>query len=438
MRFPHRPKHFAVVAAIVFAVSLLKGLRMPNLWSATHMTFNYSQGFIRRGLFGEILRTVGGQHPYNYNRLALIAVLMFVAMAVTMVILIKRALAADPEDLGFKAVVLVFAASSGIVTLAHFIGYLDDVGLVLVLGVILVSARSSCRYLIFLLGIPVILFVAFIHESQVLMLAPTLLFAMICHIVVQFRQAGISRRAKSVLVASAAVGFIAAFVTSTAIGIWGTKSPDVINALQASVAKVANFPLRGDGFEALYRPVRDNIFKLMPWFWSNPENKTYLVLSMISAFPAIAFLIFYGVRLIGRLGLSKIARTIVTTAFVAAALAPVSLNFMGWDTTRWNAISLMACFYCIATVKLYFSSTVPAEPSPPGRRGAIWETGSDLRVESPLVLTLAAVAIVLGLCSSNYDRFLFDGYTTQWFPFQGQVNSLIELFKGHFTFMPRG
>jgi hypothetical protein len=256
------------------------------------------------------------------------------------------------------------------------------------------------------------------------MLAPTLLFAMICHIVVQFRQAGISRRAKSVLVASAAVGFIAAFVTSTAIGIWGTKSPDVINALQASVAKVANFPLRGDGFEALYRPVRDNIFKLMPWFWSNPENKTYLVLSMISAFPAIAFLIFYGVRIIGRLGLSKIARTIVTTALVAAALAPVSLNFMGWDTTRWNAISLMACFYCIATVKLYFSSTVPAEPN--------------LRVESPLVLTLAAVAIVLGLCSSNYDRFLFDGYTTQWFPFQGQVNSLIELFKGHFTFMPRG
>jgi hypothetical protein len=101
VRFPHRPKHFAVVAAIVFAVSLLKGLRMPNLWSATHMTFNYSQGFIRRGPFGEILRTVGGQHPYNYNRLALIAVLMFVAMAVTMVILIKRALATDPEDLGF-------------------------------------------------------------------------------------------------------------------------------------------------------------------------------------------------------------------------------------------------------------------------------------------------------------------------------------------------
>jgi hypothetical protein len=93
---------------------------------------------------------------------------------------------------------------------------------------------------------------------------------------------------------------------------------------------------------------------------------------------------------------------------------------MGWDTTRWNAISLMACFYCLAVVKLYFPPQIP-----------------DLRVESPTVLTLAAIAIVLGLCSSSYDRFLFDGYSVQWFPFQGQVNSVIEVLKGHFTFLPR-
>jgi hypothetical protein len=421
--FFRRPKHFAVIASLVFVVSVLKGLRMPNLWSATHMTFNYSQGFIRRGLVGEILRILGGQHPYDYNRLALIAGLMFVTLGVTMVLLIKRALATDAEDLGFKAAVLVFAASPGIVTLAHFIGYLDFLGLILVLGVILVSARPSRRHLIFYLGIPLGSFVAFIHESQVLMLAPTLLFAMICHIVMQFRRGDASRRAKFLPVAAAAFGFVLAFATSTTIGIVGTKSPEVIHALQDSISKVANFPLRGDAFEAVYRPVGDAIFKLIPWFWSIPENQTYLALSMISAFPAIAFLIFYGVRLIGRLGLSKIARTILTTAFVVAALAPVSLNFLGWDTTRWNAISLMACFYCIATVRLYFASQLEGE--------------SNLRVDSPLVLTLAAAAIVLGLCSSNYDRFLFDGYTTQWFPFQGQVNSLIELFKGHFTFVPR-
>jgi hypothetical protein len=61
----HGRRHFAIVAWLVFAVSLLKGLRMPSSWSATHMTFNYSHGFIRRGLIGEVLRLVGGARPYN-------------------------------------------------------------------------------------------------------------------------------------------------------------------------------------------------------------------------------------------------------------------------------------------------------------------------------------------------------------------------------------
>jgi hypothetical protein len=58
-------------------------------------------------------------------------------------------------------------------------------------------------------------------------------------------------------------------------------------------------------------------------------------------------------------------------------------------------------------------------------------------VESPLTLTLAAVAIVLGLCSSNYTNFLFDGHRVQGYPFEEPVKSFIDLVKGHFTFMPR-
>ena len=51
------------------------------------------------------------------------------------------------------------------------------------------------------------------------------------------------------------------------------------------------------------------------------------------------------------------------------------------------------------------------------------------------MLTLAAAAIVCGL-TSNYYNFLFDGYVVQWFPFDGQLRALIELFQGNFTFMP--
>jgi hypothetical protein len=58
-------------------------------------------------------------------------------------------------------------------------------------------------------------------------------------------------------------------------------------------------------------------------------------------------------------------------------------------------------------------------------------------VESPLTLTLAAVAIVLGLCSSNYRNFLFDNYSVQGYSFEEPVKSFVELVKGHFTFLPR-
>jgi hypothetical protein len=419
----HGRRHFAIVAWLVFLVSLLKGLRMPSSWSATHMTFNYSHGFIRRGLVGEVIRLVSGARPYSYNRLALLAILFFVAVAVVMVLLVKRVLDTDPEDVGLKAVVLAFAASPGVVMLANAIGYLDYVGLLLVVSVILISARSERRYLIFFLGIPVGVMLAFIHEAQTLMFAPTILFAMICHIVIQFRRGDISHRAKFLLVANAALGFIAAFGTSAAVGIVGTKSPDAISTLQASVGQVANFRLRSDAFATLSRPVSEAVFKLMPSFWRDPGNRAYLVLSMISAFPAIAFVIFYGMRLIGRLDLSKLTRVIVAACFIAATLAPVGLNLIGWDSARWNAISLVACFCCVAILRLYFSSNVCAEPS--------------LRVESPLTLTLAAVAIVLGLCSSNYTNFLFDGHRVQGYPFEEPVKSFIDLVKGHFTFMPR-
>ena len=52
------------------------------------------------------------------------------------------------------------------------------------------------------------------------------------------------------------------------------------------------------------------------------------------------------------------------------------------------------------------------------------------------MLTLAAAAIVFGL-TSNYAGFLFDGYVVQWFPFDGQLRSLLELVRGNFHFMPR-
>jgi hypothetical protein len=62
---------------------------------------------------------------------------------------------------------------------------------------------------------------------------------------------------------------------------------------------------------------------------------------------------------------------------------------------------------------------------------------SRFRVDGTLALALAGVAVVIGLVSTNYRGFLFDGYTVQWFPFEGQIDAAIELLKGGVRSLPR-
>ncbi len=253
------PLYVSVIIAGVFAVSLLKGLRMPNLWSATHMTFNYTQGFIRRGLFGQVLRALGGRNIYHYNKLALIAVAMFVLTVLAVARLTRRMLATDGGDRGLAAMTLVFAASPGIVFLAHEIGYLDYVGFIAVPLFIVWGARGTRLWPIFYVAIALSVVLALIHESMIIMFAPTMWMVLAGHVITQIRARKPARGTRWALVAHAAVAALVALAASSVIGTAGTKSPDRIHALQASIQRYANFPLRGDGFEALYRPVRDNL-----------------------------------------------------------------------------------------------------------------------------------------------------------------------------------
>ena len=417
------PRHAQIIIAGLFAVSLMKGLRMPNLWSATHMTFNYTQGFIRRGLFGQLLRLAGGPRAYRYNVLALLAVILFALAVAAMIRLVRRMLATDGGDVGQVAMILVFAASPGIVFLAHEIGYLDYVGLIVVPLFIVWAARARSLWLIFYVAIAISVVLALIHESMIIMFAPTMWFVLVAHVITQTHARALSRRTVGLLVAHAVAAAAAALIASSAIGTLGTKSPERIHLLQASIQRFANFPLRGDGFEALYRPVRDNLMILMPSHWRHPVNQRYLVTGLVVAFPGLAVLGTYALRLIVRLALPRLVRALLAALFLAAALCPLALNLVGWDSARWNAICFAASFNCIATLRLLFCAPGSAVEA---RRP---------RVDDPLMLVLAAAAIVFGL-TSNYYGFLFDGYVVQWFPFDGQVRSLLELFQGHFTFRP--
>jgi hypothetical protein len=424
-----RPVYQLIIIALVFTASLLKGLRMPNLWSTTHMTFNYSEGFVRRGLVGQVLRLFLGGRVYRYNTLALVAVIMLVAVAVVMCRFVRRVLDTDGGDVGLLATVAAFAASPGVVFFAHEIGYFDYLGVLAVMGFMLAARRGRRRYALFYAAVPITIVLALIHESMILMFAPPMLFAMMCHIATQARAAALSLRTRVALVAHAAGATLVAFAASSIVGSVGTRSPVLVHRLQASVQRGANFPLRGDAYEALYRPVRDNLLHLMPHHWSFPMNQLYLKMGFVAAGPTMLFLIYYGARLIARLDLGRAARAVMTAGLVVATLAPLLLNFLGWDSARWNAIAIFDGFLCVSALRLFFAPA-PAPASASASPAA-------LRIDGPLTLVLASFVILTGLTGTTYDYFLFDGYTVQWYPFEHRWDGLLELLRGHFNFIPR-
>jgi len=396
---------------------------MPSLWAVTHMTFNYSQGFLRRGLFGQVLRILGEERIYRYNFLFLCAAVLFVLAGIALFLLIRRMFAGDRGDRGLQAATLVLAASPGMVFLVHEIGYLDYMGIVAVPLFVLWAARSRRLFLIFYVAFPLSVILALIHESMIVMFAPAMLFTMVCHIVA--RGAETPRRTRALLVAHAILAAVVALAASSLSGTLGTATAEKLRALQESIGRHTNFSLRGDGFDALQRSLRENLLVVLPGHWSQPGNRNYLITSLAVSLPGLSFLGSYGVRLLGRLGIAKPARLILTVIFLAATVSPLLLNFIGWDSARWCAIAFMACFFCLASIRLFF-------PAPTTTTDGVARSH---RIDDRLTLTFATVAIVTGLCTS-YHGYLFDGYAVQWFPFIGQFDSAIDLVKGGFKTIP--
>jgi hypothetical protein len=173
---------FLGVALVVFGLTFFKGFRLPNLWVATHVAFNYSQGFVRRGLVGEVARLVGGVEVYRYKVIVCVAFLVMGLVGIAFTLAIRRALKTNPFDWSLRIALLVFLSSPGLVFFVHAVGYNDYYGLLMSLLWVLLASRTSRRFLpvVALLAIGGVM--AFIHEALFVMFGPMLLFSLACHL----------------------------------------------------------------------------------------------------------------------------------------------------------------------------------------------------------------------------------------------------------------
>lgn len=407
---------FAVIAAVVFGLTFLKGFRLPNLWSATQFAFNYSQGFVRRGLIGEIARRIGGDEVFYYYHFVIYALIVLVLVAIFLGWAIRLALRADPSDLGFWMLILVCAASPGMVMVVNTVGYYDHLGFLAVLLLVIWGPKLPGRYAIFYVVLALGLLFALIHEALAVMFAPVMVFTLACHIVARSKAERLGIKNVVALVTCLVLTASIVFVVSSIVSTLGTEDFAKVRALQLSIRRHTDFVNRPDAFEVLERSSRENLLHLMPEYWSYPANRRVAIKSAIAFAPSFAFLVYYGLRAVERPTLSRAIRWILRALFLGAVISPLLLNFVGWDWNRWNGLSLVAGFCCVLALKRYLP---PFRPSP-----------------CPVHLwALGAIAAVISLASTTV---LFDAFQVQFFPFEQQFEFIRNLFKHDFRYRPLG
>ncbi len=407
-------RSFTVAAWVIFVLTLIKGIRPPGRWGATHFAFNYSQGFVRRGLVGEVARRIGGDNVYHYNTYAIYAAMLVVVATVLMAIVLRKALRHRPGDLGLRAAILVFLASPGLIFLSHIIGYSDWIGVLGLVSFLAIAATSKNQFALYYWGLGLSVVLTLVHEGLLAMFAPTMGFIMLCHIAREAKQRVLSVRSWILQFVHAVVSCILMLIPSVWLSVSGTDQLARVQAMQTFIRQHADFQLRQDAIDALTRSSHENMTVLLPWFWSQERFLHVLRYGEAAFLPGFAFLLIYGGYSIGRSSLPRWQRWGLASAFVLASLIPQLMNFVGWDWQRWNSASMVCAATCIVAFHLFLPRVETAELPK-------WMV--------PTGLALAAI----GLASTAP---LFDGFTVQLMPFEQHVEFIRQWIEGGFTHRP--
>ena len=71
-------KFWYLVALVTMAISILRGIRFPNMWSYSHFLFNYDFGFVKRSLLGAIISQFDSAYLRSYEFFLVLSMIIFV------------------------------------------------------------------------------------------------------------------------------------------------------------------------------------------------------------------------------------------------------------------------------------------------------------------------------------------------------------------------
>ncbi|HEX5214602.1 MAG TPA: hypothetical protein VFV98_04025 [Vicinamibacterales bacterium] len=378
------------VFILLLALAVLKGLRMPSRWAITQYLFTYEHGFIRRGLWGELLHRVFGTWTYYYLFLAAIGLVLLALLIAVVVRLSQRLDGAEGT-----AALLAIGASPAISFVTHLAGYLEQLVYLAVLGVFALRRRPALQTIA---AAAVAVLTPLVHEAAIFWIGPLLGLALL-------RGRDDDRQpatTRELLVVTAAILVVFAASTSVA-SVFGGASPVLADTIRVEGTGHLDIRPRQDAFGVLSTapdPAAD-----MRSRWASMDTLLDLFWSVLIFAPGTLFLTWLAVGRV-RGGVNDgLASHLAAALVVAAALSPLLLHAVGWDLHRWNALS---AFNAVLAALLVFGTSTVA-------RGSM--------LFRP---TLLAVTLSVAIWGTAADLILFDAYGANHPPFTSQIMFLYE------------
>ena len=378
----------------VLALSVLKGLRMPNRWSVTQYIFTYDFGYVKRGLFGEVLSHVLGSWTSKYFVLAAVALALFAAV----VYLIARATIRLPDSQEHLAFGLVFFASPAIAMITHLAGYLEQIAYLWILCLLLIPMRWRLQ---FAGAAAAAATLPFVHEASLMWAAPLTMLTVVVTSARDAPRPAIRFRAMAVILVLFALG--------TAMTLWlgSHTSRATAYALREDRTKFFDIRPRQDAFETLVRPLHPLRIE-MQQRWSERAAQIDMALSIATFAPAAILLGVIAIRrarAIADPGTREVTLILVALTIVG----PFLLHVIAWDRHRWNALTAFNAGMAALFLVRARSETVPL-----------------VAAAKPVGLGIALAVAFWSLAS---DPSLFDAYSPNHPPFTYQVNFLLEFLR---------
>jgi hypothetical protein len=380
--------------SFIAALALLKGIRMPNRWAATHYLFNYQTGFMKRALWGDVLWRVLGGWTSKYFVLAAVALALFAVLLALLVVLSRRI----PETPVRVPFLIIFFASPALTFAAHLAGYLEQIAYVVVLFVIL-QRRSWMLQVLSASAVAIVL--PAVHEASVFWVGG--LSALVV-------AAGPLAHGRRFAWRAGACLLLAVLWSASTLAVInnGKVTKERAERVREDRTAFADLRPRQDAFQTLTVPLSASLAD-MRQRWADRNMQIEAGYSALVFGPSLAFFSVLALRRVRRIDADRSVRVLGGVLAAAAVAGPLCLHIVGWDTHRWNAMAAMNAGIAAAILLIATPASIDVAT-----------------VQRPLASRVTSVAFALCVWNIAADPTLFDEYGPAHPPFHYHIQFLRE------------